>query len=69
MFEFRRKIYRILSEIKKLGIGLKNIEEGIKRRIAYFPGLSFSAHEKFAFNFEVFPFVYSYPGYEPLDIL
>ena len=53
---------------KKLGIGLKNIEEGIKRGIAYFPGLSFSAHEKCAFNFGAFPLVYSYPGYEPLDI-
>ena len=52
-----------------MGIGLKNIEEGIKRGIAYFPGLSFSAREKFAFNFGVFPLVYSYPGYEPLDIL
>ena len=52
-----------------MGIGLKNIEEGIKRGIAYFHWLSFSAHEKCVFNFGVFPFVYSYPGYEPLDIL
>ena len=53
---------------KKLGVGLKDIEAGMNRGIAYFPGLSFSSHEKCAFNFGAYPFVYSYPGYEPIDI-
>ena len=53
---------------KKLGVGCKDIEAGIKRGIAYFPGLSFSSNEKCAFNFGAYPFIYSYPGYEPIDI-
>ena len=53
---------------KKLGIGLKDIEFGLNKGIAYFPGLSFSGFEKCFFNFGAFPFVYSYPGYEPIDI-
>ena len=36
--------------------------------MGYFPGLSFSSHEKCAFNFGAYPFIYSYPGYEPFDI-
>ena len=51
---------------ESLGIAKNNIEGG--EGIAYFPGLSFSSHEKCAFNFGAFPFVYSYPGYEPIDI-
>ena len=53
---------------KKIGVGLKNIEAGIKEGIAYFPGLSFSSHEKCAFNFGAYPLIYNYPGYEPIDI-
>ena len=51
---------------ESLGVAKNNIESG--DGIAYFPGLSFSGHEKCAFNFGAFPFVYSYPGYEPIDI-
>ena len=53
---------------KKLGIAVKNIEYGMSRGIAYFPGLSFSESEKCAFNFGAYPFIYNYPGYEPIDI-
>ena len=52
---------------ESLGIALKNIEGG-NGQIGYFPGLSFSNYEKCAFNFGAFPFIYNYPGYEPLDI-
>ena len=51
---------------EKLGIVKKDIEAG--SGIAYFPGLSFSDYEKCSFNFGAYPFVYSYPGYEPIDI-
>ena len=51
-----------------MGIALKNIEGGEKQGVGYFPGVSFSNYEKCAFNFGAFPFIYSYPGYEPLDI-
>ena len=51
---------------EKLGIIKKNIEAG--SGVAYFPGLSFSDYEKCSFNFGAYPFVYSYPGYEPIDI-
>ena len=53
---------------KKIGVGLKNIETGFNQGIAYFPGLSFSSHEKCFFNFGAFPLYYNYPGYEPIDI-
>ena len=49
-------------------MGLKNIETGFNQGIAYFPGLSFSSHEKCFFNFGAFPLIYNYPGYEPIDI-
>ena len=49
-------------------MALKNIEYGEGHAIGYFPGLSFSNYEKCAFNFGAFPFIYSYPGYEPIDI-
>ena len=52
---------------ESLGIALKNIEGG-NGQVGYFPGLSFSNYEKCAFNFGAFPFIYNYPGYEPLDI-
>ena len=53
---------------ESLGVAIKNIEGGKGKAVGYFPGLSFSNYEKCAFNFGAFPFVYSYPGYEPLDI-
>ena len=53
---------------KKLGVALRGIECGMGRGVAYFPGLSFSQHEKCAFNFGAYPFIYNYPGYEPFDI-
>ena len=53
---------------KKIGVGLRGFDTGMNRGFAYFPGLSFSGHEKCAFNFGAFPFIYNYPGYEPLDI-
>ena len=51
---------------EKLGIIKKNIERG--PGIAYFPGISFSEYEKCYFNFGSCPFIYNYPGYEPIDI-
>lgn len=51
---------------EKLGIVKKDIEAGAG--IAYFPGISLSDYEKCSFNFGAYPFVYSYPGYEPIDI-
>ena len=53
---------------KKLGVALKDIEVGLGHGIAYFPGASISEFEKCFFNFGAFPFVYNYPGYEPIDI-
>ena len=53
---------------KKLGVALKDIEVGLGNGIAYFPGASISEFEKCFFNFGAFPFVYNYPGYEPIDI-
>ena len=53
---------------ESLGVAIKNIEGGKGKAVGYFPGLSFSNYEKCAFNFGAFPFIYSYPGYEPLDI-
>ena len=53
---------------ESLGAAIKNIEGGKGKAVGYFPGLSFSNYEKCAFNFGAFPFTYSYPGYEPLDI-
>ena len=53
---------------KKLGVALRGIECGMGKGVAYFPGLSFSQHEKCAFNFGAYPFIYNYPGYEPFDI-
>ena len=53
---------------ESLGVAIKNIEGGKGKAVGYFPGLSFSNYEKCAFNFGAFPFTYSYPGYEPLDI-
>ena len=58
--------FQFFQNGESLGIAKNNIEGG--EGIAYFPGLSFSSHEKCAFNFGAFPFVYSYPGYEPIDI-
>ena len=49
-----------------MGTFTKNVENG--PGVAYFPGISFSDYEKCFFNFGVCPLVYSYPGYEPMDI-
>ena len=51
---------------ESLGKFTKNIENG--HGVAYFPGISFSDYEKCSFNFGACPLVYSYPGYEPIDI-
>ena len=51
---------------EKLGEIKKNVEKG--PGIAYFPAVSISEFEKCYFNFGSCPFVYIYPGYEPIDI-
>ena len=51
---------------EKLGV-LKTIVENVPG-VAYFPGISLSDYEKCFFNFGTCPFIYSYPGYEPIDI-
>ena len=51
---------------EKLGVLKKQIE--VNPGTAYFPGLSLSDYEKCYFNFGACPFIYSYPGYEPIDI-
>ena len=49
-------------------LGIVNVKIEKKPGMAYFPGLSFSDYEKCYFNFGACPFVYGYPGYEPMDI-
>ena len=66
--DLEQKQVEFFQNGKKLGVGLKDLEVGMNRGIAYFPGVSFSGHEKCAFNFGAFPFIYSYPGYEPIDL-
>ena len=66
--DLERKQVEFYQNGKKLGIGVKNIETGMGRGIAYFPGASISCHEKCAFNFGAYPMIYNYPGYEPIDI-
>ena len=66
--DLEKKQVECFQNGESLGIALKNIEGGEGEGIGYFPGVSFSNYEKCAFNFGAFPFIYSYPGYEPLDI-
>ena len=51
---------------EKLGKITNNVENG--SGVAYFPAISFSDYEKCFFNFGACPLVYSYLGYEPIDI-
>ena len=66
--DLEKKHVEIFQNGESLGIAIKNIEGGEEKGVGYFPGVSFANYEKCAFNFGAFPFVYSYPGYEPLDI-
>ena len=60
------KLIEYYQNGEKLGIFKKIVANG--PGVAYFPGISFSDYEKCYFNFGQCPFVYSYPGYEPIDL-
>jgi len=49
-----------------MGPAFLNIPVG--ENVAYFPGISFSKNEVVNFNFGGSPLVYSYDGYQQLDI-
>ena len=49
-------------------LGIVNVKIDNSPGMAYFPGISFSDYEKCYFNFGACPFVYCYPGYQPIDI-
>jgi len=59
------KLIEYYQNGEKLGILEKIVEK--EPGVAYFPGISFSDYEKCYFNFGQCPFIYCYPGYEPID--
>ena len=66
--DLEKKHVEFFQNGESLGVAIDNIEGGEEQIVGYFPGVSFSNYEKCAFNFGAFPFIYNYPGYEPLDI-
>ena len=66
--DLEKKQIEFYQNGESLGVAKTNLEGGEGQAVGYFPGLSFSNYEKCAFNFGAFPFIYCYPGYEPIDI-